>query len=41
MIADRLSSKDINSVVSELFIRDRNLNISLAFIEITQSYFGR
>ena len=37
MIADRLSNKKLNSIVTELFIRGRKLNISLAFI--TQSYF--
>ena len=37
MIADMINNKKINSVVPELFIRDRKLNISLVFI--TQSYF--
>ena len=37
MIVDMIHNKKINSVVSELFIRGRKLNISLAFI--TQSYF--
>ena len=37
MIADMINNKKINSVVSELFIRGRKLNISLVFI--TQSYF--
>ena len=37
MIADMISNKEINSVVTELFIRGRKLNISLVFI--TQSYF--
>ena len=32
-----LSNKKINPVVTELFIRDRKLNISLIFI--SQSYF--
>ena len=32
-----INNKKINSVVPELFIRDRKLNISLVFI--TQSYF--
>ena len=31
-VADMLSNKKINSVVTELFIRGRKLNISLAFI---------
>ena len=38
MIADVLSNKKLNSVVTELFIRGRKLNISLVFI--TQSYFA-
>ena len=37
MIADMLSNKKLNSVVTELNIRDRKLNIS--FVSITQSYF--
>ena len=37
MIADMIHNKKINSIVTELFIRERKLNISLAFI--TQSYF--
>ena len=37
MIADIINNKKLNSVVSELFIRGRKLNISLVFI--TQSYF--
>ena len=37
MIADMLSNKKINPIVTELFIRGRNLNISPVFI--TQSYF--
>ena len=36
MIADMISNKKVNSVVIELFIRGRKLNISLVFI--TQSY---
>ena len=32
MITDMLSNKKINQLVTELFIRDRKLNISLAFI---------
>ena len=38
MIADMLNSKQCNPVVTELFIRDRKLNIFLVFI--TQSYFA-
>ena len=37
MIADMINNKKLNSIVTELFIRDRKLNISLIFI--TQSYF--
>ena len=37
MIADMLSNKKLNPIVTELFIRGRKLNISLAFI--TQYYF--
>ena len=38
MIADMLSSKKLNLIVTELFIRGRKLNISL--VVITQSYFA-
>ena len=37
MIADMLSNKKLNPVVTELFIRGKKLNISLVFIK--QSYF--
>ena len=37
MIADMINSKKLNSILIELFIRGRKLNISLVFI--TQSYF--
>ena len=37
MIADMLSNKNLNPIVTELFIRGRKLNISLVFI--TQPYF--
>ena len=37
LIADMINSKKLNSLVSELFIRGRKLNISIVFI--TQSYF--
>ena len=37
MIADMINNKKLNSLVTELFIRGRKLNISLIFI--TQSYF--
>ena len=36
MIADMLNSKKLNQIATELFIRGRKLNISLAFI--TQYY---
>ena len=36
-IADMINNKKLNSIVTELFIRGRKLNISLVFI--TQSYF--
>ena len=38
LIVDMLSNKKLNPIVTELFIRERKLNISLAFI--TQSYFA-
>ena len=38
MIADMLSNKKLNLIITELFIRGRKLNISLVFI--TQSYFA-
>ena len=37
MIADIIKNKKLNSIVTELFIRGRKLNISIVFI--TQSYF--
>ena len=37
MTADMINNKKLNSVVTELFIRGRKLNISLIFV--TQSYF--
>ena len=37
MIADMIHNKKLNSIVTELFIRGRKLNIFLVFI--TQSYF--
>ena len=37
MIADMINNKKLNSIVAELFIRGRKLNISLVFY--TQSYF--
>ena len=38
MIADMLSNKTPNPIVTELFIRGRKLNISFVFI--TRSYFA-
>ena len=38
MIVDMLSNKKINSIETELLIKERNLNIYLVFI--TQSYFA-
>ena len=37
MIADMINNKNLNSIVTELFMRSRKLYISLAFI--MQSYF--
>ena len=37
MIADMISNKKLNSIVTKILIRGRKLNISLVFI--TQSYF--
>ena len=37
MIADMINNNKLNSILTELFIRGRKLNISIAFI--TQSYF--
>ena len=37
MIADMINNNKLNSLVTELFIRGRKLNISIVFI--TQSYF--
>ena len=38
MIADMLSNKKLNPIVTELFVRGRKWNISLVFI--TQCYFA-
>ena len=38
LIAEMLSNKKLNPVITELFIKGRKLNISLVFI--TQSYFS-
>ena len=37
MVADMINNEKLNSIVTEIFIRGRKLNISLVFI--TQSYF--
>ena len=37
MIADMISNKKLNPIVTDLFIRGRKLNIAIVFI--TQSYF--
>ena len=37
MIADMINNKNLNPIVTDLFIRGRKLNISMVFI--TQSYF--
>ena len=37
MVPDMISKKKLNSIVTELFIRGRKINISLVFI--IQSYF--
>ena len=37
MVPDIMNNKKLNSIVTELFIRSRTLNISIVFI--TQSYF--
>ena len=37
MIADMINNKNLDSIVTELFISGRKLNISIVFI--TQSYF--
>ena len=38
MIADMFSNENVSPIVTDLFIRGRELNISLVFI--TQSYFA-
>ena len=38
MITEMVNNKKVNPIATELFIRGRKLNISLAFI--TQSYFA-
>ena len=38
MIADMIHNRNLNSIVTSLFIRSKKLNISLVFI--TQTYFN-
>ena len=38
IIADMLSNKKLSPIVTDLFIREKNINISLVFV--TQSYFA-
>ena len=38
MIVDMLINKNLNPIVTELFIRGKKMNISIVFI--TQSYFA-
>ena len=38
IIADMLSNKELNPIVTELFVRGRKLNIS--FVLVWQSYFA-
>ena len=40
MIANILSNKKLNPIITELFIRCRKLNISIKTFFITQSYFA-
>ena len=37
LIADMINNEKLNPIITELFIRDKKLNISIVFI--TQSYF--
>ena len=37
MVADMIVNKNLNPIITELFIRNRKLNISIVFV--TQSYF--
>ena len=37
MIADMINNKKLNPIVTEIFIRGRKINVSIAFV--TQSYF--
>ena len=41
MIADILNNKKLNSVITELFIRDRKLNISLVLLNNIISLFQK
>ena len=37
MLADMINNKELNPIVTDVFIRDRKLNIPIVFL--TQSYF--
>ena len=37
MVADMIINKNLNPIITELFVRDRKLNISIVFV--TQSFF--
>ena len=37
MVADMLSNKNLNSIVTEIFVRSRKLNIPLVFITLSYS----
>ena len=41
MIADMINKKRLNSIVTELFIRGRKLNISLVFMFLLPSHISR
>ena len=37
MVADKLSNKNLNSIITEIFVRGRKLNIPLVFITLSYS----
>ena len=39
MIVDMFNNKNVNPVVTELFIKDRKLNISLVFDDMIEKSF--
>ena len=41
MVADMLSNQKLNPIVTELFIRCKNLNISLVFLHNLVSLFEK